>query len=151
MASAILHGINANVQALVRLSGKITGATRDVDVANALEVQQGDGLVVWDLVEQKFLLPLANLSDAIEAANALLPTEPPLDSKSGPESKLRAPPGLLSLRDYAATQAAIELVVCWGVYPLLDVGLGTSLASRPLPKTFKGTFVGKETLAHYLC
>ena len=139
--AGFLRAINTDVQALVKLSRKVSGAARDADVAAVLGIELST-INAWKVVHDKFLTPLDGLAKAVTELNAKQAAREEADTASkqqaDPQAKMKAPDGLLSLRDYAATQAALELSICWGVYPLLDHGLGLSVSARPMPKTFKG-------------
>ncbi|CAM9425820.1 unnamed protein product, partial [Choristocarpus tenellus] len=50
----------------------------------------------------------------------------------------QAPRGLLSLRDYTVIHVALDIVVCWGIAPLLQNGVGAfEVAQRPRSKAVK--------------
>ena len=52
-------------------------------------------------------------------------------------SRPAAPNGLVSLRSLTHLQAAMELLVCWGIYPALDTGTAPPIAQRPKPRTLR--------------
>ncbi|KAF0689599.1 Aste57867_18971 [Aphanomyces stellatus] len=82
---------------------------------------------------KRLLALVAALTTAIAEAEALESARaPPTDP-----SKPRAPLCLLSLRDYTGVQAAIELLLVWGVYPCVEAGILTPIERRAVAKTFK--------------
>ncbi|CAM9723733.1 unnamed protein product, partial [Hapterophycus canaliculatus] len=57
---------------------------------------------------------------------------------SGRAAPPRPPKGLLSLRDYTVIHAALEIVVHWGLLPVLEPGVGMfDLGQRPRSRAVK--------------
>ena len=82
-----------------------------------------------DLVESSFLRPAPHFPFRFSH---------PMLRRRGSAPPPRPPKGLLSLRDYTVVHAALEIVVHWGMAPMLEPGLGSfDFDKRPRSRAVK--------------
>jgi hypothetical protein len=82
---------------------------------------------------------MKRIDDEVEATQP--PPPKPASGRAPP-----APAGLLSLRDYAVLQAAVEVFFCWSVFPCVEEGLVLPLDRRRPTKTLESTYILGSTL-----
>ncbi|OQR97579.1 hypothetical protein ACHHYP_10179 [Achlya hypogyna] len=116
---------------------------RSIDVAGDVATGILQALRIEDAgqVTGRLVALLDDLAAAIEEAEALEATRPPEANKAKP----RAPLCLLSLRDYTGVQAAVELLVAWGIYPCIEAGILAPIEARVVSKTMK---IAKAIVVH---
>ena len=147
-ARAALQHLADIVKYLSRLSTKLASKLTVQDIVTAMQLQcgvtdqgtQGDAANAWSIVRDVWIHHLdivhRGLIQAAAEVDALGQTAD--ENKQKSTMKHQVPRDLLSLRDYATVQAAVEIVVCWGFYPCFDGGINVPITKRPMPKSLKG-------------
>ena len=139
-AKTVFRLVHGHVKALMGV--KQLSAAEGIDakichaVGTAMTSDDSAADLRWNIVSEHWLPALANIHRLVEAnASAPAPTASGSPSRN---RKPQAPTDLISLMDLAVTQIAIEIVVCWGMYPCLEPGIAPPIQMRSISKAFKG-------------
>ncbi|KDO35505.1 hypothetical protein SPRG_18793 [Saprolegnia parasitica CBS 223.65] len=137
---ASMRALNHCVDSIRSVPLDATAAMTD-NILQAMGIKDADLANVGSVVASRLVALLQGLAAAITEGEALEITRPPDANPAKP----RAPLCLLSLRDYTGVQAAIELLVTWGIYPCVEAGILVPLEQRVVSKTMK---IAKHVVAH---
>ncbi|EQC39338.1 hypothetical protein SDRG_03543 [Saprolegnia diclina VS20] len=138
---ASMRAINHCVDSIRAVPLDATAAMTD-NILQAMGIKADVGHAnVGSVVASRLVALLQDLATAIVKGEALETTRPPDANPAKP----RAPLCLLSLRDYTGVQAAIELLVTWGMYPCVETGILVPIDQRVVSKTMK---IAKPVVAH---
>lgn len=127
-----LRGAKSESQASDAITGAIRALCRSISGAEVPEAAAaGEREQFW----RAGLVPaLRRLSACMRRLDELEAARPkPLGSSA--DKKPVAPLGLLSLRDYAALQAALEVLVAWAAHPRVEAGVLLPVERRRPTKT----------------
>lgn len=146
-AREVLQQLSRIVNSLERLSKKLSDRISLDEMAAATQYDLADvrdsaashsSASQWLFVRDVWLRRLEKVRDALLQLPEHQDVPDAVSNASRRRNKPNAPSDLLSLRDYATVQAAVEIVVCWGFYPCFNVGVNVPIQKRLTPKTLKG-------------